>query len=365
MNFEFSEEQRELQSEIRRQLAQFCPLDRCMKVMNGDPAERSNIWSSLVALGYPATAIEEHYQGAGFGYLELCLLAHELGRQLVPSPMMSTIYLGVEAVKLFGSPEQKTQYLPELASGDRVLSFAWAERPDGAAVILRNGKLYGEKLPVADYDLATSFLVYVNSDDGGKLILIPRDAEGLTITPVSVFDGSWPHAILHFDSVAGIELGGGAVDLQLIMDRAAILLAYEQIGATEAALELAVSYAKERNAFGRPIASYQAIKHKLANIFALKELALSHAYYGAWALQVNDRSLPRAAAGARLSATRAFEQASAELIQVYGGMGYTWESFCQLFYKRSRMQALALGSEMHWQARLVDGIKLEKCEEVA
>jgi len=132
-----------------------------------------------------------------------------------------------------------------------------------------------------------------------------------------------------------------------------VLVAFEQIGGAAACLAMATEYAKQRHAFGRPIGSFQAIKHKLADVYIAAELARSNAYYGAWALSRDAAELPLAAAAARVSASDAFWMAARENIQTHGGMGFTWAADCHLFYRRAKLLALALGSAPHWKDRLV------------
>jgi len=141
--------------------------------------------------------------------------------------------------------------------------------------------------------------------------------------------------------------------LRQILDRAAVLMAWEQLGGAEASLNMAKDYAMQRYAFGRPIGSYQAIKHKLAEMYVKNTLARSNAYYGAWALNTNAHDLPLAAATARVGSTQAYHYASKENIQTHGGMGYTWEFDCQFYYRRARVLALAIGSERLWQDKLI------------
>lgn len=364
MNFEFSREQMTLQEEIRRQVSGACPIERVMKVMDGDSGERLVIWRELAELGYQAIAMPEEAGGYGLGYLELCLLAQELGRHVVPIPMLSSIYLAAETLLLHGSRAQREKHLPLIASGERVATLAWSEAGGQVsrgqiATVYSDGKLNGEKLPVADADIANIFVVLASRDGLPGYYLVDGADDTLATEPLAVIDEAWPHASVQLRNTAAEPLAEGTADVSAVFYRAAVLVAFEQIGGAQACLQSAIEYAHERKAFGRSIASFQAIKHKLADIYAATELALSHAYYAAWALQHTDVSLHRAAAGARIAATRAYELASAEMIQVFGGMGYTWESHCHLYYKRSRMLALALDSEPTWQKRLVEELRAE------
>src|SRR6202034_675401 len=158
------------------------------------------------------------------------------------------------------------------------------------------------------------------------------------------------------------EAGEGLSLAEALLERAAVLLAFEQLGGADRALEMAKGYALERYAFGRPIGGYQAIKHKLADMYVKNELARSNAYYGAWALASDAAELPLAAAAARVAATEAFHLASKENIQTHGGMGFTWEVDCHLYYRRSKHLALTLGSAPWWQDRLITELEARNAQ---
>jgi alkylation response protein AidB-like acyl-CoA dehydrogenase len=184
----------------------------------------------------------------------------------------------------------------------------------------------------------------------------------VTRTATKAIDQSRKVASLHFDGAPAEPLGAagqGFAILDAVRDRAAVLTAFEQIGGAEAALRMACDYARERYAFGRQIGSFQAIKHMLADGYVALELARSNAYYGAWALSAGSDQLASAAAHARVAATIAFQQISANTIQTHGGMGFTWEFDCHLYYRRSNMLALVLGGQSLWEDRLVAAIRPE------
>ena len=181
----------------------------------------------------------------------------------------------------------------------------------------------------------------------------------MTREATGTIDPSRSLARLTFDGAEADPLAGAraALDVQRLIDRAAVMMAFEQVGAAQAALDMAIAYAKERYAFGRPIGSFQAIKHKLADIYVAVELARSNAYYGAWALSTESAELPVAASVARIAASNAGWQAAKENIQTHGGIGYTWESDCHLNYRRAGLLRLALGSPTEWKRRLTRELK--------
>ena len=211
---------------------------------------------------------------------------------------------------------------------------------------------------VGDAQIANLMIVAAKSDsgDGASLYLVDMDQPGVSCEAVKTLDPTTNHANVTFDGATAQLLGGdgqGWALLQQILDRAAVLIAWEQLGGSDACLEQAKEYAMGRYAFGRPIASYQAIKHKLADMYVKNTLARSNAYYGAWALNTGADELPLAAATARVGSTQAYYYASKENIQTHGGMGYTWEFDCQFYYRRSKVLSVVIGSEGLWAEKLI------------
>ena len=249
-----------------------------------------------------------------------------------------------------------------LAFGGAVIgTLALAEGPGKADVrklrtTFRNGVLTGEKLPVPDGDVADVAVVVAQGERGVVLTIVDLEGPGVVRAPVETIDPSRSHARIAFEGTPAEALGApgaGEALLRRVQDRAAVLFAFEQVGGAQRSLEMARDYALGRYAFGRPIGAFQAIKHKLADVYVATELARSNAYYGAWALARDAAELPLAAAAARVSASEAFFLAAKENIQVHGGMGSTWEFDCHLYYRRAKLLALALGSSRVWKDRLI------------
>jgi alkylation response protein AidB-like acyl-CoA dehydrogenase len=217
------------------------------------------------------------------------------------------------------------------------------------------GRLSGAKWPVADGTIA-HIAVVVARDEAGEIALYLTPLAGVARRELKTLDPTRDQARFDLDGTVAEKLPqtGGWAAVQRLLDRAAILFAFEQVGGADASLQMARGYAMERFAFGRPIGSFQAIKHKLADMYVALELARSNAYYGAWALATDAAELPLAAAVARVSATDAFHLASKENIQTHGGIGFTWAVDCHLFYRRSKQLGLALGGAPFWKNRLVD-----------
>ncbi|MDZ4373745.1 MAG: acyl-CoA dehydrogenase family protein [Phenylobacterium sp.] len=365
MNFDYSDDQKFLKNEARKFLDANCSTAHVRKVLDDDgkPYDAA-LWTAVAGQGWLGAAIPEEHGGLGLGHIELCAIAEELGRAVAPIPFASTVYFLAEAVMLAGSDAQKAALLPRIAAGDLIGCVATSEGPgpvSGGSVqaSVSGGKLAGAKLPVTDGDIATHALVLAK--EGGQLGLYVADlSSGVTREALKTLDPTRDAAKLTFNGAAAERLGGageGLALLEQINDRAAVLLAFEQTGGADKALEMAKAYALERYAFGRVIASYQAIKHKLADIYIKNELARSNAYYGAWALNTNAPELPVAASAARIAASEAFWFAAKENIQTHGGIGFTWEIDAHLYYRRSRQLALVAGAPRVWKERLVSQLE--------
>lgn len=366
MNFDFSDDQKFLKSEARKFLEANSPTSRVRKVLDDEAtAYDADLWKAVAGQGWLGAAIPEAQGGLGLGYLELCVIAEELGRAVAPIPFASTVYFLAEAVMLAGSDRQKADILPKIAAGEIIGALATSEgpgpvTPGSVQASVSGGRLSGTKLPVTDGDIADRALVLAKEGGQAGLYLVDLNGAGVTRESVKTLDPTRDAAKLTFKDAPAERLGGageGFALLEQILDRAAVLLAFEQCGGADRCLEMAKAYALERYAFGRPIGSYQAIKHKLADVYVKNELARSNAYYGAWALNTNAAELPLAASAARIAASEAFWFASKENVQTHGGIGYTWEMDCHLFYKRSRQLALTAGAPRVWKERLVSQLE--------
>lgn len=363
MNFDFSPDQKALRDQARRFLAEHASSARVRRILDSDEPYDRELWRGAAEMGWTGTAIPERYGGAGFGPLELCVIAEELGRSVAPIPFASTVYLGAEALLLAGTEAQRARWLPRVAHGEAIGCLALAEGA-GAPVSRRlgtkalDGRLAGTKAPVADGDVADFAVVAARQrdEDDLSLFLVDLAGPGVRRATLPTVDPTRSHARLDLDGTPAEPLGApgqGAALLERLLDRAAVPLAFEQVGGAQAALDMARDYALGRFAFGRPIASFQAIKHKLVDMYVDVELARSNAYYAAWALSTDAPELPVAAAAARVSATGAYAHAARENIQVHGGMGFTWEFDCHLHYRRATLTGLALGGARRWKDLLV------------
>ncbi len=370
MNFDFSDEQKQLRDTARKFLAEKCPPKAVRAVIDGKAPYDRELWKGLAEMGFLGVAIPEGYGGTGAGQLELCVIAEEMGRVLAPVPFSSTVYLAAESLLIAGSEAQKQKWLPVIASGDAIGTLALFEgkgnpSPEAIKLTASGGKLDGVKKPVADGAIADFAIVAARTGSTGRetdisLFLVDMKADGVEAKALTNVDPSRNQSEVTFKNCKAEPLGvsgEGWSIISQVLDRAAVLLAFEQVGGADRALEMGRDYALDRIAFGRPIGSFQAIKHMLADMYVSATLARSNCYYGAWALSTNAGELPEAAAAARISATQAFQHCAKNNIQVHGGMGFTWEFDCHLYYRRANATALSLGSMSYWEDALIDRMR--------
>src|ERR1700760_4018228 len=367
MNFDFSDEQKQMRDEARKFLAEKCPPKSVRAVLDGHAVYDKELWKGLAEMGFLGVAIPEEFGGAGAGHLELCVIAEEMGRALAPVPFSSTVYLAAEALLIAGSDAQKKKWLPKIASGEAIGALALFEgkgnpSPQAIKLSANGGTLSGVKKPVADGAIADFAVVAARTGSGGResdisLFLVDMKGEGVEAKNLTNVDPTRGQAEITFKNAKAEPLGkagDGWIILAQVLDRAAVLVAFEQLGGADRALEMGRDYALDRIAFGRPIGSFQAVKHMLADMYVAATLARSNCYYGAWALSTNAPELPEAAAAARISATQAFQHCAKNNIQVHGGMGFPWEFDCHMYYRRANAVALGLGSLSYWEDALID-----------
>ena len=370
MDFEFSAEQLQLRNEARRYLADKCGPAVPRAVLEGAGSYDKALWAGLAEMGFLGAAIPEEYGGLGLGYLELCVIAEELGRAIAPVPVSSSIFLVAEILKAAGTEAQKQTWLPKLASGEVIGTLAAIEgmgggRPSTLTAQVSGGLLTGDKSPVLDGDIANLAVVLARHapgrDEAGlSLYLVDLSGPGIERTVLETIDPSRSQASLSFKGAKAERIGAEGEGWRLYeeaLDRAAILTGFEQIGGADRALEMARDYALQRFAFGRAIGSFQAIKHMLADMYVSATLARSNGYFGAYALSTGSADLGEAAATVRVSATKAFQHCAKNNIQVHGGMGFTWAMDCHLFYRRSNLLALTLGGQNEWEDKLIDRLR--------
>jgi alkylation response protein AidB-like acyl-CoA dehydrogenase len=367
MNFAFSEEQEEFRQTLRRFFVERSPVSevfRWMETAEGfDPA----LWKQMAAeLGLPGVHLPEAHGGQGFGFLELGLVVEEMGRALVCAPFFSSVCLAANAVLNAGRPEQQARWLPELASAETVGTLAvldagdeWSA-PAVSLELIRDGDgwvLDGRKRLVTDG--AAAGLVIVAAREPGSagvsLAVVRGDARGLTAKPLEPLDLTRKLADLEFDGVR-VEIlgtpGGSSAALERTLDQARVALALEAAAGAEQCLGSAVEYAKHRIQFGRPIGSFQAIKHTCAELLLEVESAKSAAYWASWVASGGSDELPLAASVAKSFCDDAYLRATEDDVHVHGGIGVTWEATPHLYYKRARANATLLGDPRWQRARI-------------
>lgn len=363
MNFDFATEQHALRDQARRLFGD--GVRRARQLLDRGESCDPALWTQIVSLGFTAAAVPEDLGGLGLGALELCVMAEEAGRTLAPVPLASSVFHATEALRLAGG-ELARAWLPRLASGEVTATVAFVETagtwdaPPESVVV--GGKLSGSKGYVAHGVVADAAVVSARSEEDGDGFgwwLVDLRGDGVRR---EAFDGIDPlrgYARLLFDGAPAARIGSAGDGARLatrMLDVAAVLDAFEQLGGAQALLHTCIDYAKTRRAFGSVIGVNQAVKHRLADMYTRIELARGHCLYGAWALSSTSSDVPVAAAGARLAATDAFSFAAEEAIELHGGIGFTWESDCHLYYRRARSLSLALGNRQRWCDRLVDAL---------
>lgn len=368
MNFDFSDQEKLIRDQTGRFLADNCKSEEVRKVLEGKDTYAKDLWRGMADMGLMATTVPEAYGGLGAGYLSLCVIAEQLGAHLAPVPFSSSVYLATEAIALYASESQKENWLPRLASGEVIGTVAVVETvqettPVSINVTLDGSTISGSKLIVPDGGIADVAIVLVKDGDDLSMVIVDLNDDSVTRSTVETIDPSKNSASMSFNNTPAEVLGksgSGWNRLQNINNRGAVLIAFEQIGGAQKALDMAVEYAKQRFAFGRPIGSFQGLKHMMADMYVALKLAESNCFYAAWALANDSEDFIVAAATARISATQAFQLCSRDNIQVHGGMGFTWEVDCHLFYRRSNYLTLVLGGLSTWEDRLIENLPAGK-----
>ena len=369
MNFAFSEEQEELRRIVRQFLETKSPETAVREQMETDAGYDPAVWSQMAdQLGLQGLIIPEEFGGSGYSYIELIVVLEEMGRSLLCAPYFSSVVLAANTLLHSGDDAAKKELLPGIASGETIATLAFTEEngrwdEEGmTATAEADGdgfKINGTKMFVLDGHTANLILVAARTGKGVSLFKVDGDASGLTRTPLSTMDQTRKQAKLEFADVPATLIGTegeGWTVLERVLDLAAVALAAEQVGGAQFVLEMAVQYAKDRVQFGRPIGSFQAIKHKCADMLLEVESAKSAAYYAGWcAAELNDE-LPSVASLAKAYCSEAYFHATAENIQIHGGIGFTWEHPAHLYFKRAKSSELLFGDPTYHRELLAQRI---------
>ncbi|MEN9644637.1 MAG: hypothetical protein RL238_1306 [Actinomycetota bacterium] len=369
MNFAFTEEQEELRKTVRQFLEAKSAEEAVREQMETEAGFDAAVWSQMgEQMGLQGLIVPEEFGGSGYSYVELGIVLEEMGRSLLCAPFFSTVVLAANTLIHSGDDAAKAAHLPGIAAGETIATVAFTEpsgKWDEAGITMQasgsgsDWTLNGTKMFVLDGHTANLIIVAARTPGGVSLFTVAGDAAGLTRTALSTMDQTRKQAKLEFSNTPATLLGAegqGWAVLNTVLDLAAVGLAAEQVGGAQKVLEMAVEYAKVRVQFGRPIGSFQAIKHKCADMLLEVESAKSAAYYGMWcAAEMNDE-LPSVASLAKAYCSEAYFHATAENIQIHGGIGFTWEHPAHLYFKRAKSSELLFGDPTYHRELLAQRI---------
>jgi alkylation response protein AidB-like acyl-CoA dehydrogenase len=377
LDFALSEEQERLRDSARELLARECPSERVRKIMEGGSGHDPGLQRVFAEAGWLGILVPEAHGGAGLALLDAAVLLEELGRALVPGPFLASSVAAVLALREAGSPEQQRHWLPRLARGDALATFAFAEgqegRFDGGGVAARADRrrggyrLEGTKLFVEYARLADLILVAARSGRAGadlagiELFAVPRGARGLRTLELASLDETRRPCELR---LRGVELpaearlpGRGARAsraLRRVLDACAVAVAADCLGGAQRALESAVAYVKVREQFGRPVGSFQAVQHMAAEAAARIEPARALVWWAAWAFDARPREASLAASMAKACCSDVYRFVARTAVEMHGGIGFTWENDMHLFLKRALANASAFGDADHHRDRVAE-----------
>jgi alkylation response protein AidB-like acyl-CoA dehydrogenase len=366
MNFGFSEEQEMLRASARKFLAAECPTTFVREMAASDTAHSAELWKKIAELGWLGLLIPRRFGGLGGSLLDAAVILEETGRVLLPGPFFSTVLLGAATLAAGGSTAQRKALLPRVVAGSALVALAVLEPSErqGAAGIGLEAKrrgsafvLRGEKVLVFDAGIADWIVVAArtarrreNPEHGVTLLLVERQAPGLSITAVRTVDPTRRLANLSFDRVTVPvdqvlgRVGGGWPILERVLRAAIAGLCVETVGVAQQALDLSVRHALERKQFGRPIGSFQAVKHRCVDMMVAIENARSLAYHASWAAHGRHREAAMSVAMAKAYASDMGKNVTAGAIQLHGGIGFTWEHDLHLYYRRALANEATFGS---------------------
>jgi len=378
MNFGFNEEQELLRSTARKFFENECGSDTVRRLMETPEGISPDLWTKLAEQGWLGLVYPEAYDGMGLGLVDLVVLMEEMGRAVVPGPYFSAVLLGGLAIAEAGSEAQKKEWLPKIAAGDRRVALAWMEPsaqlgPAGVTLtaVEKGGQytLSGTKLFVHDAHTADALVVAARTRpgagaDGVSLFLLPKGTKGLEVTLLPTMDQTrklcevaLSDVTIGPDALLGAA-GAGWAPLARVLDRATVALCAEMCGGAQKVLDMTVEYAKIRQAFGRPIGSYQGVKHRAADMLVDVENSKSITYYAAWALDEGVAEAPLAVSMAKAYVSDAYRRVAAAGIQLHGGIGFTWEHDLHLYFKRAKGSEFTFGDATHHRERVAQLVNL-------
>ncbi|WP_033280437.1 acyl-CoA dehydrogenase family protein [Streptomyces sp. NRRL F-525] len=363
MALTFTEEQEQLRTTLRRFLADKAPSAAVRRAMDSGEGYDPRLWRQMAdQLGLHGLALPEAYGGFGGGPVELGIVLEELGRVLLPSPYFATVALAGQALAASNDEAAQARWLPAIADGSTTATLALAEesgswRVEDVETTATHETVSGTKMFVVDGHTADLILVVARTGTGPGLFAVDGDAPGVTRTRLETLDPTRRLARVDLDGAPARRIGpdgDASAYLRTVLDLVAVALAAEQVGGAQACLDAAVEYAKVRVQFGRPIGSFQAVKHKCADLLVQVEGARSAAYHATTVADEGSSELPVSAALAAACCADAFTHAAKENIQIHGGIGYTWEHDAHLYLKRAKSSEQLFGGPAAHRARLAD-----------
>ena len=377
MDFELGEEQVMLKTSARDFLEKECPKQLVRDMIDDEKGYSPELWRKMADLGWLGLTFPEEYGGVGSSFLDLAVLLEESGRALLPGPFKSTVVLAGQPIAAAGTEEQKEQFLPPIANGDLIMTLAFMEpsggieasditvkaSPSGQDFVINGIKLFVPYAHVADYLLCvTRTRDGSNKEDGITLFLVAARTDGIqtevlqTLTGEKLCEVTFNNVAVPKKNILG-ELDKGWPIMKRVLDEATVAECAWITGGARWVLEATIEYAKERVQFGRPIGTFQAIQHKLANIAIEVEGATSIMYYAAWAVSENDPAITLAASMAKAWCSDTYKHATFDGVQIHGGIGFTWDHDMHLYFKRAKTSEVTFGdADYHREkvARLLD-----------
>ena len=352
MEFDLDDDQRTLRDEARRFLEREVGIGYARSMMEDDRGFTDAAWKQMASLGWTALPFAEEYGGLGQGFVSLAILLSEMGRVVLPGPFFSTVALAGSTIADAGPEAQRKEVLPGICEGELLATGSAPPTEDAVSVEARDDRLDGEAGFVVDGHVADRIVVAARGPDGVGLF-VTRGREGVSAAPISSMDQTRKVADVRFDGAPAERLGdGGWPAVQRLLDRACVGLAAEMLGGAERVLELSVAYAKDRVQFGRPIGSFQAVKHRAADMLLEVESLRNVVYYAAWGLERDHPDASLAASMAKAYASDAYRDVAASGIQIHGGIGFTWEADLHLYFKRAKASEVAFGDAAFHRERM-------------
>jgi alkylation response protein AidB-like acyl-CoA dehydrogenase len=379
MNFGFNEEQELLRSTARKFFENECTSETVRKLMDGPEGMTAELWKKVAEQGWLGLIVPDAYGGMGLGVVDLVVLMEEMGRAVVPGPFFSTVLLGGLAILEAGTEAQKKAWLPKLTSGEARATLAWMEpsadlgargitlsaTAKGGGHVLNGTKLFVQDAHTADLIVVAARTANGQTPEAGvTLFLVPKGAPGLTITLLPTMDQTRKLCEVTLkdvpagaDTVMG-QAGAGWAPLARVLDRATVALCAEMCGGAQKVLDMTVEYAKIRQAFGRPIGSYQGVKHRAADMLVDVENSKSITYYAAWAMDEGVPEGPLAVSMAKAYVSDAYRRVAGAGIQLHGGIGFTWEHDLHLYFKRAKGSEFTFGDATWHRERVAQLVNL-------